>query len=494
MPNLNEAKRQQMIRELKAMDEMEYRMQENPLKYAERHPKQSQAYRATQPIRALFWGNRVGKTEWGAMEVARYMLGQHEYRGIEPPVEVWSICPSFDAQAETTQKKLLKYIPESQIEDTATIRKGIYSWIKLKNGSMINFKSYEQGRSKFQGAAKRLIWFDEEPPHDIWQECLVRQEAGTPLDIILTMTPIKGMTWVYDEIYMSSDKQLYFVSEAGWDDNVWLTEEQKEQMSRGLTPEAIEVRRYGHFTKRVGMVCSWWDREVHVKEYPELPRYWTYYEVLDGGYSDPAAYLVIAVDHDDNVHVVDGFREPYLRTEDIKRRRDAKIGGLTIRRGYCDDDNPRMQTELAALGMRLEPIKKKAGENASWDEALANKLAEYGAIQKGTGEPRLYISSNLVRLDERTGNEVNWLRQEIENLLWVEKLSDGVSEQKPTWDDHRKFGHHFDGIRALAYFLVSYKDSHSRPAPKATVTPVRDDPYQRPQAHISPVDFESGVL
>lgn len=494
MPKLTKEQRKRMIEELELLDEMEYRRKENPLKYAERHPKQSQAYRAKQPTRALFWGNRVGKTEWGAMEVARYMLGEHEHREIDLPVEVLSICPSFDAQAETTQKKLLKYIPESQIEDTATIRKGIYSWIKLKNGSLINFKSYEQGRSKFQGAAKRLIWFDEEPPHDIWQECLVRQEAGVPLDIILTMTPIKGMTWIYDEIYLSSDDQLYFVSEAGWDDNPWLTEEQKGIMSRGLTPEAIEVRRYGRFTKRVGMVCSWWDREVHIRDYKEIPKYWTYYEVLDGGYSDPAAWLLIGIDQDDSVHVVDGFREPYLRTEDIKRRRDAKIGGVTLRRGYCDDDNPRMQVELASLGMRLEPVKKKSGESASWDEVLANKLAEYGQVQKGTGEPRLYISNNLVRMDDKTGKEINWLRQEIENLLWLEKLSDGISEQKPTWDDHRRFGHHFDGIRALAYFLVSYKDSHKRPKPKAVAVKIRDDPYERPVATTNEVNFESGVL
>lgn len=491
MQNLS---REEKIELLEMQQELERRKKANPLNFSERHFKQSAFYKAQQPVRALFWGNRVGKTEIGAMEVARYLLGRHEYRDIVPPVEAWSICPSFDSQAETTQPKLLKYIPEDQIEDTTTIRKGIYSMIKLKNGSVVNFKSYEQGREKFQGAGKRLIWFDEEPPHDIYEECVVRQEAGQPLDIILTMTPIKGMTWVYDEIYLSADSGMYYVSTAGWDDNPFLTEEQKDIMSRGLTQEALAVRREGKFTKRVGLVCNWWDRMVHLKSYPELPKQWTYYEMLDGGYSDPAAWLLIGVDHDDNVHLVDGFREPYLKTEDIKRIRDTKIGGIQIRGGWSDDDNPRMNYELGVLGMRLTPIKKSVGTQASWDEALAEKLAEYGQVQKGTGEPRLFVSDSLERFDEKSGNNQNWMVQEIESLLWLEKVTAGVSEQKPTWDDHRRYGHHYDGIRALAYFLWSYKRGNPEQQ-KATVTKIRDDPY-RTSVHTPytvPVE-EGGIL
>jgi len=494
MTDLTKVKRQKMIRDLEVQDEENFRRNEDPLKYSERHFKQSQFYKAPQSTRALFWGNRVGKTEVGAMEVARYMLGEHEYRDVTPPVEVWSICPSFDAQAETTQKKLLYYLPKSRIVDTTTIRKGIYSSITVKanNGtlSVINFKSYEQGRSKFQGAGKRLIWFDEEPPHDIYEECVVRQEAGQSLDIVLTMTPIKGMTWVYDEIFLSTDTGLYFVSTAGWDDNPWLTDEQKNIMSRGLTREALEVRKYGRFTKRVGLVCNWWEREKHLRDYKEFPRDWAYYECLDGGYSDPAAWFLIGVDNDDSIHIMDGFRETNLQTTEIKKRRDTKTGGLTIRRGWCDDDNPRLQRELSMLGMKLIPVRKDAGAKASWDEALAEKLAEYGTIQKGTGEPRLFISNSLMRVDEKSGRDQNWLVQEIENLLWLEKTTDGQSEQKPKWDDHRKFGHHFDGVRALAYFLMSYKKTGIPQS--AVVTPIRDDPYEPPY---SPrMSMEGGVL
>src|SRR5436853_789592 len=158
-----------------ALLERERRISQNPLKYAQQHDKQKEVSRARKAIRALFWGNRVGKTEWGAQETAKVLLGEHEW--IQPG-EVWSFCPSFDEQKDTTQKKLLSYIPEHKIKDRTWLRKGILKELVVDAGngreSKIAFKSYEQGREKAQGAGKVLIWFDEEPPKDIFDECSVR--------------------------------------------------------------------------------------------------------------------------------------------------------------------------------------------------------------------------------------------------------------------------------------------------------------------------------
>lgn len=448
---------------LNLLNEKERRAKDDPLKYAKQHDKQREATKSDKAVRALFWGNRVGKTEWGAQEVARYALNRHPYRTIGEPVEIWAACPSFEAQEETTQKKLLSYIPEKDIEHISYVYSKIVRKIALKNSTIISFKSYEQGREKFQGTGKRLIWFDEEPPHDIWEECFVRVEAGQQLDVILTMTAIKGMTWVYDDIYLDTGNEDLFVSEAGWDDNPYLTEKQKDQMARGLSAASLKVRREGKFTKRVGLVCAWWGRDTHVRHYDHLDRTWTWYEVLDGGWSDPAAYLLIGVDNDGDVHVVDGFREKQLRAEKIKEMRDRRTSGLTITRGWIDNDDPRLRTDLGSLGMHLENVEKKPNETKSWDETLAAKLEEYGSIQKGTGKPRLFISDKLMQVDEKSGKEINWLVQEIENLVWLEKVSKTGEQVMPKWDDHRKFGHHFDGIRALAYFMVSYADAPHSP-------------------------------
>ena len=93
--------RTEKIELAKAFVEKERRVVENPLKYAQQHDKQKEVSRARKAIRALFWGNRVGKTEWGAQERASVLLGEHEWIQLG---EVWSFCPSFDEQKDTTSK------------------------------------------------------------------------------------------------------------------------------------------------------------------------------------------------------------------------------------------------------------------------------------------------------------------------------------------------------------------------------------------------------
>lgn len=464
---------------------MERRKKENPLNYLKQHRKQLEASTVDKIIRALFWGNRVGKTDWGGQETARFFCKTEPiytdvykpggddtpifiYKELLPsfrphyPVNGWVGSPSFDLQRDGPQKKLEAYIPPKEIDHIEYLRSNIWKEVTLKDGSKLGFKSYEQSREKWQSAGMDWIWFDEEPPYDIWEEASVREEAGHTLRIIITMTAIKGMTWVYDKLYSNTGNRDIFISEAGWDDNPWLTEKQKSRMGSNLTPEALKVRREGKFVKRVGLICNWFTRTTHVKHYAELDKSWDWYRVCDGGFSDPFAYLLIGIDHQGDINIVKGFREPGLLTKDIKERIARVESGLTIINGISDNDNPRLLEELRQkseddpISINFNPIEKVSGDAKSWDEFLAEKLHEYGHIQKGTGRPRLYISDSLVRYDEKKEENVNWLQQEIESLTWTEVKNAEGSEIRPKWDDHRRFGHHFDGTRCLAYFCAGY--------------------------------------
>jgi phage terminase large subunit-like protein len=59
--------------------------------------------------------------------------------------------------------------------------------------SYLGFKSYDQGRRKFQGTGKHVIWLDEEPPADVYDECLLRLMTTNGL-MLCTFTPLLGLS------------------------------------------------------------------------------------------------------------------------------------------------------------------------------------------------------------------------------------------------------------------------------------------------------------
>jgi phage terminase large subunit-like protein len=61
--------------------------------------------------------------------------------------------------------------------------------------STLTFKSYDQGRTKWQGETLHFVWFDEEPPPDLYTEGLTRTNATDGI-VWLTFTPLKGMSEV----------------------------------------------------------------------------------------------------------------------------------------------------------------------------------------------------------------------------------------------------------------------------------------------------------
>jgi len=71
--------------------------------------------------------------------------------------------------------------------------------------SRLGFKSYNQGRGSFEGTAQHAILLDEEPPLDIYGECLIRT-ATTRGIIMLTFTPLEGMSEVVLEFMPQNER------------------------------------------------------------------------------------------------------------------------------------------------------------------------------------------------------------------------------------------------------------------------------------------------
>jgi phage terminase large subunit-like protein len=78
--------------------------------------------------------------------------------------------------------------------------------LKLKNGSVITFRSADSGREKFQGLTRDWVHLDEEPPKPIFEEIVARVGAGRGLRVFIsaTLLPPEGMaggiSWLYEEL------------------------------------------------------------------------------------------------------------------------------------------------------------------------------------------------------------------------------------------------------------------------------------------------------
>lgn len=193
----------------------------------EPYPKQAEfhALSATCRERLLLGANQSGKTLCGAAEMSIHLTGRYpdwwQGRRWDRPIRAWAGSETSEVTRDGVQRLLIGepkdesqwgtgYIPHDALS-SFTRRQGVSSaldgaMIEHVSGghSMLGFKTYDQGRQKWQGETLDLVWFDEEAPQDIYTEGLTRTNATDGI-VYLTCTPLLGMS---DVIYA-------FINEAG---------------------------------------------------------------------------------------------------------------------------------------------------------------------------------------------------------------------------------------------------------------------------------------
>src|SRR5690349_2624838 len=116
--------------------------------------------------------------------------------------------------------------------------------------------TYEQDREKFAGTSRHWIWFDEEPPKDIYDECKLRI-LDTEGCIYLTMTPVDGMTWTFDEIHLkglTGEDPNIFVVIIDTEENPYLSKEAISNVLDGLDDDERRARKEGRYVQLGGLV------------------------------------------------------------------------------------------------------------------------------------------------------------------------------------------------------------------------------------------------
>ena len=279
------------------------------------HQKQMLFHKCKKRNRWVFGGNRSGKTECGAVETVWLARGIHPYKTNKKDISCWVVSLSTQVQRDVAQAKVLSYLNRDWIYDVVmlsgrkdNLESGIIDHILIKNIfgglSKIGFKSCDQGRDKFQGTSLDFVWFDEEPPEDIYKECKMRviDKQG---EVFGTMTPLKGLTWVYNEIYLNknNDSEVWY-EQMEWADNPYLNKSEIEMLTQTMSSDELDARRYGKFTANGGMVYPEFDENINVIEPFDVPFEWYDNISIDPGLNNPLSAHWYAVDYDNNIYVI----------------------------------------------------------------------------------------------------------------------------------------------------------------------------------------------
>lgn len=293
------------------------------------YPKQGEFHvlSRTKRERCLFAGNQNGKTYCGAAEAAYHLTGDYPiwwqgYR-FERPIKMWAGSVSGEATRAGQQRLLCGepsnpdalgtgLIPKKAIMDTSPSR-GLPDaldtvLVKHVTGgtSVLKFKSYEQGRQRWQVESVDVVWFDEEPPEDIYMEGISRTNATRGF-VYLTFTPLLGISNVVMRFIrtLSPDRGLVTMT---IDDAEHIDAEQRAKVIASYPEHERDARTRGIPILGSGRIFPL-PRSVLEVEPFSIPEWWPTLGGLDFGWDHPTAAVKIAHDRDsDTIYVTQAYR------------------------------------------------------------------------------------------------------------------------------------------------------------------------------------------
>lgn len=298
------------------------------------YPKQRQFHTlgATMRERLLRAGNQQGKTYSTGAEMAYHLTGLYpawwQGRRWERPIVGWASGETGEATRDNAQRVLLG-MPDEQ--GTGLIPKtclglnqgqygmasgvaALYDFIRVRHHtggafdgwSMLRFKYYAQGRAKWQGPPVDFVWYDEEPPEDVYAEGMARTIATGGM-VALSFTPLLGMSGVVRRFLMEKATDRVDVNMTIHDAE-HISPEERDRIIASFPAHQREARANGTPTLGSGLIFPVDEKLISVPAFP-IPGFWPRIAGIDFGWDHPTAVAWLAHDRDtDTVYVIDAYR------------------------------------------------------------------------------------------------------------------------------------------------------------------------------------------
>jgi phage terminase large subunit-like protein len=319
----------------------------------------------------------------------------------------------------------------------------------LHNGVKLYFGSYEQGREKHQGAKWDVVHLDEECPHDIYIE-LYRGTLRRHGRIVYTMTPLKGITYVTDDILKKCrdpENKNYWTPESPMTpyENKHLDPEEIRAFEEELDEKSIQSRIHGNAVALEGLVYSEFAHTAHVIDPFPIPDEWTLYRGIDFGWEHPTTSLICAYDGY-TLYVISEYYKNHRHIQDHALHMKEQIAAIAFQSGHRQtphlivlaDHDAQERAQYEIEGIYSEPAQKKVVEGI----AVVRKLVKVHS----DGHTRLKVFRQCTHTIEEFGR-YHYPGEDTKGRLKPgEKADDPVKE----WD------HCLDPLRYIAVNILGY--------------------------------------
>lgn len=438
---------------------LSYYPDEGPLR-RELYPKHMGFFDAGLTFRQRLFmaANRVGKTEGGGgYESTLHLTGEYPAwwtgKRFTKPVDAWAAGDTGKTVRDIIQFKLLGpvheigtgLIPKDKIHKI-TWKQGVSDavdtiYVKHISGgiSQLSLKSYDQRRESFQGTEKDFIWLDEEPPQDIYTECLLRTMTNNGI-IYLTFTPLMGMSEVVMSFLPGGQIQENaegnkFVITATWSDVPHLSEAAKEELWNSIPPFQRDARSKGVPQLGAGAIYPVPESDFVVDDF-KIPDHWPKIYGMDVGWNRTAVPWG-AWDRDNDVIYLyaehyRGQAEPSIHAEAIKAKGDWIPGELDpAARGRNQLDGRQLLQTYLDLGLKVDVANNavESGIYEVWQRLSTGRLKVFRSLSNWLYEFRLYRrdeNGKIVKSNDHLMDATRYL------VMGIEKAKTKPAEKKPT--------------------------------------------------------------
>lgn len=294
------------------------------------YPKQQEFHAAGANLaikeRLLIAGNQLGKTWSAANETAMHLTGLYPewWKGATFPHATtgWAASETSQGTRDTVQRLLLGppgawgtgAIPADKIISIKRSTHGVADQVETilvrhvsGKASRVTLKTYDQGRERWQGETLDFVWFDEEPPLDIYIEGLTRTNATEGI-VWVTFTPLKGMSEVVKRFLVEKAPGTH-VTTMTIEDALHYTPAQRAAIIAMYPAHEREARTKGVPTLGSGAVFPVAESMIVIPPM-QIPDFWPRINGLDFGWDHPTAASQLAWDKDaDVIYVVRDYRQ-----------------------------------------------------------------------------------------------------------------------------------------------------------------------------------------